>query len=106
MNDIDRLAALLHEEFCGGRTKHWTHGRDEPSDIETRHAARLIAAGVTLAATPAPLDVLRARTALALALEETEGEWRGCGSSSWMAKVVWPVMEAHIAAAYAGEPES
>ena len=51
-----------------------------------------------LAATPAPLDDLRARTALALALEETEGEWRGTGSASWMAKVVWPVMEAHLAA--------
>jgi hypothetical protein len=47
MTDTDRLAALLHEATCLGRTKHWTHGRDEPSDIETRLAARLIAAGVT-----------------------------------------------------------
>lgn len=35
--------------------------------------------------------------ALALALYETEGEWRGCGSASFMAKVVWPVMEARLA---------
>ena len=103
MTPTDRLAALLHEPCV----EAWNQIRlSDPKRQVTQHgpdahsvlATRLIAAGVTLAATPAPLDVLRARTALALALEETEGELRGTGSASWMAKVVWPVMEAHLAA--------
>jgi hypothetical protein len=50
MNDTDRLAALLHEEWCD-KVGHPTRGVCH--DI----ADRLIAAGVALAATPAPLDV-------------------------------------------------
>jgi hypothetical protein len=54
MNDTERLAALLHAEDC------WPEC-GEPQEVPAgslfqRQAARLIAAGVTLAATPAPLN--------------------------------------------------
>ena len=54
MSDTDRLAALLHAEDCWpdcGNPKEVPAGT-----LFHRMAARLIAAGVTLAATPAPLD--------------------------------------------------
>ena len=53
MSDNDRLAALLHAEDCWpdcGNPKEVPAGT-----LFHRMAARLIAAGVTLAATPAPL---------------------------------------------------
>ena len=69
MTDTDRLAALLHAEDCWpdcGNPKEVPAGT-----LFHRMAARLIDAGVTLAAAPAPLDVLVAARAVVDAWEET-----------------------------------
>jgi len=89
-----RLAALLHEARIGC-VRNGVVG--PPLWCQAKHgdhAASLIAAGVTLAATPAPLDVERLTDALT---ELPQTAWDPC-----MAASVDEVAAA-IAAAYAEE---
>ena len=65
MSDTDRLAALLHDDFTLSGFWSCVHSTENEwapwCDVLAR---RLITAGVTLAATPAPLDVVGAARAV------------------------------------------
>ena len=76
----DRLAALLHAEDCWpdcGNPKEVPAGT-----LFHRMAARLIDAGVTLAATPAPLDV-DVRGQLDLLIHVAQDIVRDAGTEKW-----------------------
>jgi len=100
MTDTERLAALLHQwnmDYAGA-----CHEGEGQGGCQSQ-AARLLAAGVTLAPTPAPLDVER----LARAMERMSGVADPIDPGDCMAGVVTHrEFAAAIAAAYAEEAES
>ena len=117
MTDTDPLAALeaavsnaLSAATEGSDYAEAPEPSDEPGSPYVKHiVASLIAAGVTLAATPAPLDEERLTAAIERVLQDSDsrigGPYAPLDSPIISVRFDRPAYAAAIATAYAEEPK-